>query len=169
MAEIAGLAQKVLQKPRPTETLASEIVAMREKMVAAHPVRGGWDVKRQRGGLIDLEFFAQYHQLLAASSGKPIIHANTVEAIQALAHYGFLDTEEAGRLVQAGSVLQNVRQLLAVAAGSDFEPSRAAAGLTQAVAHCLDAPDFNTALAMYDDARALIRHHFNQIAGVATE
>ncbi|MFN7674016.1 MAG: hypothetical protein ACK5OV_01215, partial [bacterium] len=135
----------------------------------AHPVRGGWDVKRQRGGLIDLEFFAQYHQLLAASTGKPIIHANTIEAIQALANYGFLELEEAGRLIQAGSVLQNVRQLLAVAAGSDFEPGRAAAGLKQAVARCLDAPDFNTAIAMYDDARALIRHHFNQIAGVPTE
>ncbi|OYU51485.1 MAG: bifunctional glutamine synthetase adenylyltransferase/deadenyltransferase [Alphaproteobacteria bacterium PA1] len=169
MTEIADLAQKVLQKPRSNEALASEIAAMREKMVAAHPVRGGWDVKRQRGGLIDLEFFAQYHQLLAASSGKPIIHANTIEAIQALANYGFLELEEAGRLIQAGSVLQNVRQLLAVAAGSDFEPSRAAAGLKQAVAHCLDAPDFNTAIAMYDDARALIRHHFNQIAGVPTE
>ena len=142
---------------------------MREKMVAAHPVRGGWDVKRQRGGLIDLEFFAQYHQLAAAGSGQPIIHANTVEAIQALAHYGFLDPEEAGRLVKAGSVLQNVRQLLAVAAGSDFDPITAAAGLTQAVAHCLDAPDFQTAIAMYDDARALILHHFYEIAGASTE
>lgn len=169
MAEIADLAQRVLQKPRPSQTLATEIVAMREKMAAAHPVRGGWDVKRQRGGLIDLEFFAQYHQLLVASSGKPIVHANTLESIQALAHYGFLNGEEAGRLVQAGCVLQNVRQLLAVAAGSDFEPSRAAAGLKQAVANCLDAPDFNTAIAMYEDARALIRHHFNQIAAVATE
>ena len=169
MAEIADLAQKVLQKPRPIETLANEIVAMREKMVAAHPVRGGWDVKRQRGGLIDLEFFAQYHQLAAAGSGKPIIHANTFEAIQALAHYGFLDPEEARRLVKAGSVLQNVRQLLAVAAGSDFDPITAAAGLTQAVAHCLDAPDFQTATAIYNDARAFILHHFNQIAGVSTE
>jgi hypothetical protein len=62
-----------------------------------------------------------------------------------------------------------VRQLLAVAAGSDFDPITAAAGLTQAVAHCLDAPDFQTAIAMYDDARALILHHFNEIAGVSTE
>src|SRR6185295_10306222 len=56
-----AIRQRILKKERQPPVLASEIRAMREKMHAAHPNRSGlFDVKHDRGGMIDIEFTVQY-------------------------------------------------------------------------------------------------------------
>lgn len=51
----------VLCAPRDAAALRAEVVAMREKVRAAHPVRGErFDVKHSAGGMMDAEFAVQY-------------------------------------------------------------------------------------------------------------
>ncbi|MBI4192776.1 MAG: bifunctional [glutamate--ammonia ligase]-adenylyl-L-tyrosine phosphorylase/[glutamate--ammonia-ligase] adenylyltransferase [Betaproteobacteria bacterium] len=51
----------VLRQNRDLAQLRSEVVAMRDKMLAAHPnTSGRFDIKHDRGGLIDVEFIVQY-------------------------------------------------------------------------------------------------------------
>ncbi len=53
--------ERILRRPREKGLLAKEILAMREKMHAAHPNRSGlFDVKHDRGGMIDIEFAVQF-------------------------------------------------------------------------------------------------------------
>ena len=53
--------QAVISAPRDAAALRDEIVAMREKVRAAHPVRGGkFDVKHSAGGMVDAEFAVQF-------------------------------------------------------------------------------------------------------------
>ena len=53
--------QDVLRKTRDVAELARSIVEMREKLHAAHPNKSGlFDVKHDRGGMIDIEFSVQY-------------------------------------------------------------------------------------------------------------
>ncbi|WP_284360541.1 bifunctional [glutamine synthetase] adenylyltransferase/[glutamine synthetase]-adenylyl-L-tyrosine phosphorylase [Candidatus Phycosocius spiralis] len=164
ISEIMDMKAQVLSVPRELGTIRADIVAMRKKMALAHPVRGRWDIKRQSGGLIDLEFLSQYYQLLGASRGHNCVRANTIEALHALAEFGVLAFETAGRLILAGRVLHDVRQILAVAAGPNFDADRAGSGLKRAIARCLDAPDFTTVQAKLDDAQTLIREQFMQFA-----
>ena len=59
----------VISAPRDAAALRDEIVAMREKVRAAHPVRGGkFDVKHSAGGMVDAEFAVQC--LVLSHSGK---------------------------------------------------------------------------------------------------
>jgi glutamate-ammonia-ligase adenylyltransferase len=52
---------EVLRRPRDLRTLRDEVAAMRGKMHAAHPNRSGlFDVKHDRGGIVDVEFIVQY-------------------------------------------------------------------------------------------------------------
>ncbi|HNC79079.1 MAG TPA: bifunctional [glutamate--ammonia ligase]-adenylyl-L-tyrosine phosphorylase/[glutamate--ammonia-ligase] adenylyltransferase [Rhodocyclaceae bacterium] len=52
---------EVLRQPRDLAKLRDEVIAMRQRMVDAHPVRAGvFDLKHSRGGLIDVEFIVQY-------------------------------------------------------------------------------------------------------------
>ena len=52
---------EVLRRPRDLQTLRDDIAAMREKMHAAHPNRSGlFDIKHDRGGIVDVEFIVQY-------------------------------------------------------------------------------------------------------------
>src|SRR3954471_6037467 len=49
--------QEILMRPREPRALAKEIVEMRDKLGRAHPNRSGlFDVKHDRGGMIDIEF-----------------------------------------------------------------------------------------------------------------
>jgi glutamate-ammonia-ligase adenylyltransferase len=51
----------LLRLPRDLRKLAQEITAMRQKMLDRHPNRSGlFDVKHDRGGIIDVEFCVQY-------------------------------------------------------------------------------------------------------------
>lgn len=66
----------VMTAPRDHAALREEIVAMRERMRAAHPVRGGlFDVKHSPGGMVDAEFVTQY-LVLAHSARHPALEPN---------------------------------------------------------------------------------------------
>ncbi|MEK6244166.1 MAG: bifunctional [glutamate--ammonia ligase]-adenylyl-L-tyrosine phosphorylase/[glutamate--ammonia-ligase] adenylyltransferase, partial [Pseudomonadota bacterium] len=53
--------KKILQRERDPSTLAREVLAMRGKLHAAHPNRSElFDLKHDRGGMIDIEFTVQY-------------------------------------------------------------------------------------------------------------
>lgn len=69
--------EAVITAPRDATSLAAEIVAMRGKVRAAHPVRGTrFDVKHSPGGMVDVEFVVQYLVLLH-SREHPELRANT--------------------------------------------------------------------------------------------
>lgn len=57
----------VIQSPRDARALLREIVAMRERVHAAHPTPAGrFDVKHSPGGMVDAEFAVQYLVLAQA-------------------------------------------------------------------------------------------------------
>jgi [glutamine synthetase] adenylyltransferase / [glutamine synthetase]-adenylyl-L-tyrosine phosphorylase len=69
--------EAVITAERDPVALAKEIVAMREKVRAAHPVRGEqFDVKHSPGGMVDVEFAVQF-LVLSQSGAHPELRANT--------------------------------------------------------------------------------------------
>ncbi|MDP2017068.1 MAG: bifunctional [glutamate--ammonia ligase]-adenylyl-L-tyrosine phosphorylase/[glutamate--ammonia-ligase] adenylyltransferase [Hydrogenophaga sp.] len=69
--------EDVITALRDGDSLAREIVAMREKVRLAHPVRGTrFDVKHSPGGMVDVEFAVQYLVLLHSRT-HPELRANT--------------------------------------------------------------------------------------------
>ncbi|HUO45108.1 MAG TPA: bifunctional [glutamate--ammonia ligase]-adenylyl-L-tyrosine phosphorylase/[glutamate--ammonia-ligase] adenylyltransferase [Burkholderiales bacterium] len=79
-ARFEQLRLEVLCRPRDPAALRAEVVAMRERMLEAHPDAGDarFDLKHGRGGLVDVEFAVQYlvlnyahrHPELAADIGN---------------------------------------------------------------------------------------------------
>jgi len=66
----------VITAPRDATLLRAEIVAMRDKVRAAHPVKGAvFDVKHSAGGMVDAEFAVQY-LVLSQSAQHPELIAN---------------------------------------------------------------------------------------------
>jgi glutamate-ammonia-ligase adenylyltransferase len=69
--------EAVITAERDPVALAQEIVAMRDKVRAAHPVRGAqFDVKHSPGGMVDVEFAVQF-LVLSQSVRHPELRANT--------------------------------------------------------------------------------------------
>lgn len=68
--------EAVITAARDPAALKREIVAMREKVRAAHPVRAGrFDVKHSEGGMVDAEFAVQF-LVLAQSGTHPALIPN---------------------------------------------------------------------------------------------
>jgi glutamate-ammonia-ligase adenylyltransferase len=75
-AKFETLRNRILTRKREPAPLAKEVLAMREKMHAAHPNRSGLiDLKHDRGGMIDLEFIVQF-LVLAHAHAHPTLTGN---------------------------------------------------------------------------------------------
>ncbi len=85
----------VITAPRDHAALRGEIIAMREKMRAAHTVRSGlFDVKHSPGGMVDAEFTTQY-LVLAHTARHPELAPN-------LGNIALLQRAEQAGLLPAG-------------------------------------------------------------------
>lgn len=87
--------QAVIAAPRSADELKAEIIAMRNKVRAAHPVKGEqFDVKHSPGGMIDVEFAVQYLVLSQA--------AQHPELLDNAGNIALLERAEAVGLLPAG-------------------------------------------------------------------
>ena len=85
----------VITAPRDAALLRAEIVAMRDKVRAAHPVKGNlFDVKHSAGGMVDAEFAVQ-HLVLSQSAQHPELIAN-------LGNIALLQRAEVAALLPSG-------------------------------------------------------------------
>ncbi len=85
----------VITAPRDAVSLKEEIVGMRERVRAAHPVRGElFDVKHSPGGMVDAEFAVQY-LVLSQSAQHPELTGN-------VGNIALLQRAEASGLLPAG-------------------------------------------------------------------
>ncbi|WP_427914273.1 bifunctional [glutamate--ammonia ligase]-adenylyl-L-tyrosine phosphorylase/[glutamate--ammonia-ligase] adenylyltransferase [Ramlibacter sp. MMS24-I3-19] len=94
-ARFDGVREAVITAPRELRALKQEIVAMRQRVRAAHPVKADrFDVKHSEGGMVDGEFAVQF--LVLAHSAR---HR---ELIPNLGNIALLQRAEAAGLLPAG-------------------------------------------------------------------
>ena len=75
-AQFESIRSTLLRRPRERAPLRAEVAAMREKIHAAHPNSSGlFDVKHERGGIVDVEFMVQY-LVLGYAHEHPELTAN---------------------------------------------------------------------------------------------
>jgi glutamate-ammonia-ligase adenylyltransferase len=93
--QFESIREGVITAPRDAALLRLEIVTMRDKVRAAHPVKGDlFDVKHSPGGMVDAEFAVQY-LVLSQSAQHPELVAN-------VGNIALLQRAEAAGLLQSG-------------------------------------------------------------------
>jgi glutamate-ammonia-ligase adenylyltransferase len=83
----------ILTLPRAPAPLAEEVVAMRRKMLDAHPNASGlFDVKHDPGGMIDIEFTVQYLVLAYAHRHRDLTgNLGNIALLKMAAGHGLID------------------------------------------------------------------------------
>ncbi len=76
-ARVMQAAHAALLKARDKAAMRAAVSEMRALMERERPGKSVWDLKLSPGGLVDIEFIAQALQLVAASDGLDLVHANT--------------------------------------------------------------------------------------------
>ncbi|HXQ47057.1 MAG TPA: glutamine-synthetase adenylyltransferase, partial [Caulobacteraceae bacterium] len=125
--------ERALRQPRVAAAAAHDVREMRALMTAERPAAGFWDLKLEAGGLVDVEFAAQFLQLVHAAERGPLA-TSTVEALTAMADAGLADAAAAGALIEAWRLQQNLAQLLKLAVADVADPDHEPKGFQAVLA-----------------------------------
>ncbi len=133
----------VRSAPRDPERLLAEVAQMRRRIAKEHPAETIWSVKYADGGLIDLDFMAQYLQLRHAAEKPEVLAIATQQAFANLAAAGLIDTARAERLIAATRFLRQVQEALRLTVGPAFDADSLSAPLKAALATSIGCDDFD--------------------------
>jgi glutamate-ammonia-ligase adenylyltransferase len=116
----AAALEIALRRPREPVATARDVRAMRALMRKERPAFGPWDLKLADGGLVDIEFAAQFLQLVGAPAGGPLL-TNTGEALAVLTEGQHRADVEALR--RAWGLQQALTQVLKLALEDGADPA----------------------------------------------
>jgi glutamate-ammonia-ligase adenylyltransferase len=109
---IEGIIRSVLTSPRDADKLVADVADMRARIEKEFPATSLWDVKYLRGGLIDIEFIAQYLQLRLGATHPEVLAVNTRDALTRIGAAGLLDSHTIVRLIATLDLWHAVQGLL---------------------------------------------------------
>jgi [glutamine synthetase] adenylyltransferase / [glutamine synthetase]-adenylyl-L-tyrosine phosphorylase len=119
-----------------------------------------WDLKNVAGGLTDIDFVAQYLQLVHAAEHPDILDVNTLKVLDNAERIGVLPRSDAEVLRSAGRLYSNLTQILRLCIGGRFKPETAGEDLLRVMARAGDAPDFSSLQARVKETQAEVRRVF---------
>lgn len=132
----------VLVAPRERVTLTADVRDMRLRIAAEKGTTALWDLKQVRGGLVDLEFIAQYLQLANAATTPEILDQTTLIALEKMVAPGVLSADDERQLRIAGRLLHDLTQVLRLSLDVAFDPATAPKGLKALLSRAGGARDF---------------------------
>lgn len=161
-AEAQAAIERALRRPRDRARTAADVIDMRQLLERERPPKGEWDLKLSPGGLVDVEFAAQFLQLVCAADGGPL-RSNTHEALEAFGAAGLAPAEALAPLERAWKLQQDLTQLLKVALEANADPSHEPKAFRTLLARAGGARDFRALKTKLDAARAAARAAFETI------
>jgi glutamate-ammonia-ligase adenylyltransferase len=163
--KIESVIGDVLRRPRDAELTAGDVVEMRAAIAKEKGDRDRWDLKYVAGGLIDIEFIAQYLQLIHAHRLPGILDTSTARVLDKAWTLRVLTPEDAEILRPAVELYHDLTQILRLCLPGKFDPKTAGTGLLRMLARAADVPDFATLDATVIDMQAKVRESFVRILG----
>jgi [glutamine synthetase] adenylyltransferase / [glutamine synthetase]-adenylyl-L-tyrosine phosphorylase len=164
---IESIIQEILRRPRDAHLTAGDVVEMRAAIAKEKGDGDRWDLKYAAGGLIDIEFIAQYLQLVHAHEFPDILDTSTTRVLDKARTFRVLALEDAEILRAAVQLYHDLTQILRLCLPGKFDSKNAGAGLLRLLARAADVPDFATLDATLTDTQAKVRKSFVRILGKA--
>jgi glutamate-ammonia-ligase adenylyltransferase len=161
--EINDTIKAVLCRPRDRAAVAADVASMRAKIAEEKGTADIWDLKQVRGGLIDLEFIAQFLQIASAAEHPDVLDQNTEMALSKLAAARVLGPGDAEILVPAARLYHTLTQVLRLCLDKPFVADEAPRALKDLLARSSDLPDFATLEATLKDTLGSVHEAFERI------
>jgi glutamate-ammonia-ligase adenylyltransferase len=162
---IEKVIRDALTRPREPFGVAADVADMRRAIAQEKGEDDPWELKHAAGGIVDIDFIAQYLQLVHASDKPDILSVNTLDVIDNAARLGVLPQAEAEILRAAGRLYHDLTQILRLCVSDKFDPKTAGDDLLRIMARAGDAPDFSALQAQIRETQAEVRRVFNAVVG----
>jgi glutamate-ammonia-ligase adenylyltransferase len=161
-ARVTAVIRDVLRRPR-QPVVARDVATMRRTIAKEKGDAGRWDLKYAAGGLIDLEFIAQYLQLAHGAAAPEIFDTATAAVFDKAMRAGILGMDDAEVLRPAARLYQDIGQILRLCATPPFDPEGAGTGIKELLTRAADVPDFTTLEAYLAEMQERVRRCYVRI------
>jgi len=151
IAHITAEIDEVLSAPRDVKKIAKDVREMRDLIYQEKPPRDDWDFKLKPGGIVDLEFIAQFAVLVGKVTKKPR-PLGTEEVLGSL-DPAYADPALADSLVEAHRLYTNLSQTIRLCLGSDAPRDEFIPGMIDLLCRAADMPDIKR-----------VEHHLTELA-----
>ena len=161
-AQAQAAVEAALRRPRERRRTAKDVREMRQLMERERPPKGDWDLKLSPGGLVDIEFAAQFLQIAHAADGGPL-SSNTADALEAFRVSGLAPEGPLGALTEAWRLQQDLTQLLKVALEDGADPSAEPKAFQALLARAGQARTFRSLRTKLEKAQAQARRAYEAL------
>ncbi len=144
VAEAEAIVADVLASVGDERKIARDVVEMRDLIEQEKPPRDLWDIKLIPGGLIDIEFIAQYLALVAPASGR-VLRTNGLSTAEALKAVGdLINSDDRDLCLEALRLYTDLTQVIRLCIDGPFDPKTVPAGLLDRVVRAAESPDLRS-------------------------
>ena len=157
---IEYIIRDVLTRRRDAITIANDVLEMRRAIADEKGDTDIWDLKYAAGGTVDIEFLAQYLQLVHAADMPDILSVSTLQVIDNAVRLGVLPAPDAEVLRPAARLFHDLTQILRLCVTASFKPETAGDDLLRVMIRAGDAPDFSALEAQVRETQADVRAIF---------
>lgn len=165
--DITQAVHRNLTRPRDAAATRNDVAAMREKVEQGFGTKNPWNVKYARGGLMDVDFIAQYLQLLHGHEHGEVLAPNSQEVFLRLQPLGLVDTQMAISLFNANALMLHLLHLLRLCSDGSLDEATAPEGLRQLLADQLGFESFEALKSTLIKTEESVYTHYRTIIGEA--
>jgi [glutamine synthetase] adenylyltransferase / [glutamine synthetase]-adenylyl-L-tyrosine phosphorylase len=162
-ARIESVIREVLTRRRDPIAIATDVADMRRAIAQEKGETDYWDLKYAAGGLVDIDFIAQYLQLVHAHDKPEILDVSTMQVLENAARLGVLAPSDADTLRAAARLYHDLTQILRLCVSDRFKPETAGVDLQRVMARAGDTPDFSSLEARVKETQGEVRRVFREL------
>jgi len=160
---IEQVIRDALMRPRDPVGVAYDVADMRRAIALEKGENDLWELKHAAGGMVDIDFIAQYLQLVHAAAKPEILNVSTLQVLDKAEELGVLPHAAAEVLRSAARLYYDLTQILRLCVVGKFNPATAGDDLLQVMARAGDAPDFSSLEARIKETQAEVRRIFRAV------
>ncbi len=161
-ATVAQAVREIVNLPSDARKLSSDVREMRALIDKEKPAANVFDVKTARGGLVDIEFIAQWAMLRQRTGAE----AAPVSTLAMLQHAGeLIAAADFDTLCNALHLYNSVQQVLRLCTDEKFDPAAAPPGLLHMLCAHTDMPDIRTVEGVLKNTQKAVREIFERLLG----
>ena len=163
-AEAEEIIRAVLSARTDGARVVKDVAEMRQLIETEKPPKDIWDLKLIPGGLIDIEFIAQFLTLIAPLKGValPARGLETGETLKAVGAT-LMDPNDLDTCLEALALYGAISQITRLCIDGHFDPKEAPAGLIDLVCRAGDCPDIKTLEAEVKRLSKAVRKVFSAV------
>ncbi len=162
---VEDIISDVLCRKRNPAVIAADVADMRGAIAKEKGEADPWELKYAAGALVDIEFIAQYLQLVHAAETPEILDPSTARTLEKAERHGALKAEDAAVLRPAVMLFHNLTQILRLCLPGRFDPASASTEVLSLLARAADLPDFPALQAYVAETQRQVREGFVRIVG----